>query len=175
MTRKNENPWLERVEEIISVLEGSTIGEIELTEGETEIIIRRSPDLVLTADAAVRDSQTEEGHSRRAAKADQSIPIVAPLTGVYYSAASPTSPPFASVGDVIHVGQVVALIEAMKVFNEVNAEAAGRVVAMTATNGTVVQKGDVLLRIEPVSKWALVVEETLFKRLRLFHHKASSP
>jgi acetyl-CoA carboxylase biotin carboxyl carrier protein len=51
---------------------------------------------------------------------------------------------------VVHVGQVVALIEAMKVFNEITAEATGRVVAMANTNGAVVQKGDVLLRIEPV-------------------------
>mgnify|MGYP001247402426 CR=1 FL=1 len=141
--------WLERIEDIIHVLEGSTIGEIELTEGETEIIIRRSPGLVLTASATMLGTQTGEANARQAAKADQSVPITAPLTGVYYTASSPTVPPFVSVGDVVHVGQVVALIEAMKVFNEITAEATGRVVAIMGTNGTVVQKGDVLLRIEP--------------------------
>ncbi len=147
MQKKLAPSWLERIEDIIHVLEGSTIGEIELTEGETEIIIRRNPCLVLTASA----TQDEHGNTRHAAKADKSIPIVAPLTGVYYSAASPTTPPFVSVGDVVHVGQVIALIEAMKVFNEITAEATGRVIAIASTNGTVVQKGDVLLRIEPVS------------------------
>jgi len=142
--------WLERIEDIIHILEGSTVGEIELTEGETEIIIRRSPGLVLTASTAVLSTQTGEADARRAAKADQSIPIVAPLTGVYYAAASPTAPPFVSVGDLVHVGQVVALIEAMKVFNEITAEATGHVVAIMDTNGTVVQKGDVLLCIEPI-------------------------
>ena len=78
------------------------------------------------------------------------MPIIAPLTGVYYSASSPTSPSFVNVGEVIHVGQVVALIEAMKVFNEINAEVSGRVVSLVATNGNVVQKGDVLMRIEPL-------------------------
>jgi acetyl-CoA carboxylase biotin carboxyl carrier protein len=151
MQKKPAFSWLERIEDIIHVLEGSTVGEIELTEGETEIIIRRSPGLVLTASASMLSTQTGEGDTRRAAKVDQSIPIVAPLTGVYYSAASPTTPPFVSVGDVVHVGQIVALIEAMKVFNEITAEATGRVVAIASTNGTVVQKGDVLLRIEPVS------------------------
>jgi acetyl-CoA carboxylase biotin carboxyl carrier protein len=81
---------------------------------------------------------------------DRSVAVVAPLTGVYYSAASPTSPPFVNVGDNIHVGQVVALIESMKVFNEVTAEVAGRVVALVATNGNVVQKGETLLRVEPL-------------------------
>ncbi|HEY4034765.1 MAG TPA: biotin/lipoyl-containing protein [Ktedonobacteraceae bacterium] len=150
MQKKPVSSWLERVEDIIQVLEGSTVGEIELTEGETEIIIRRSPGLVLTASATMLSTQAGRVDAQRAAKADQSIPIVAPLTGVYYSAASPTTPPFVSVGDVVHVGQVVALIEAMKVFNEITAEATGRVVMLASTNGAVVQKGDVLLRIEPV-------------------------
>jgi acetyl-CoA carboxylase biotin carboxyl carrier protein len=150
MQKKPASSWLERIEDIIHVLEGSTVGEIELTEGETEIIIRRSPGLVLTASATAQSTQTRDGNTRRVEKVDQSIPIVAPLTGVYYSAASPTTPSFVSIGEVVHVGQVVALIEAMKVFNEITAEATGRVVAMANTNGTVVQKGDVLLRIEAV-------------------------
>jgi acetyl-CoA carboxylase biotin carboxyl carrier protein len=83
-------------------------------------------------------------------KQDHSIPIVAPLTGVYYSSPSPTLPPFVSPGDIVHIGQVVALVEAMKVFNEIQAEVSGRVVAMVATNGEVVQKGDALIRVEPL-------------------------
>jgi len=148
--KKPLSSWLERIEDIIHVLEGSTVGEIELTEGETEITIRRSPGLVLMTSATVLSTQTGEANVRGVAKADQSIPIVAPLTGVYYAAASPTAPPFVSVSDVVYVGQVVALIEAMKVFNEITAEATGRVVAIMGTNGTVVQKGDVLLRVEPI-------------------------
>lgn len=80
---------------------------------------------------------------------DTSVAIIAPLTGVYYSAPSPTSPPFASPGEIIHVGQVIALIESMKVFNEVQAEVSGRVSALVAINGNVVQKNDVLLRVVP--------------------------
>jgi biotin carboxyl carrier protein len=69
---------------------------------------------------------------------------------VYYSSPSPSSPPFVSLGDLVQVGQVVALVEAMKVFNEIQAETAGRVVAMVAPNGEVVQKGDALIRIQPL-------------------------
>jgi acetyl-CoA carboxylase biotin carboxyl carrier protein len=86
----------------------------------------------------------------RAVREDHSVAIVAPLTGVYYAAPSPTSPPFVSVGDVVQVGQVVALVEAMKVFNEIQAEVSGRVVELVATNGNVVQKGDPLIKVEPV-------------------------
>jgi len=71
------------------------------------------------------------------------------LTGVYYSAASPSAPPFVNIGDIVQAGQVVALIESMKVFNEVTAEVTGRIIAIVGKNGEVVQKGDVLLRVEP--------------------------
>src|SRR5438477_163801 len=125
-------PWIKRIEELIQVLEGSTIGELELTEAGTEIIIRRQPGMVMVPTSMQHVSSGHVGIpvapiGGRAVKEDRGVAIVAPLTGVYYSAPSPTSPAFVSVGDVVHVGQVIALVEAMKVFNEVQAEVSGRV------------------------------------------------
>jgi len=155
-THKQEMFWVKRVEDLIRVLEGSTVGELELVEAGTEIIIRRRPDLVMTLlpnpqmGIAPADIAPLAGAPGRLTREDRSHPIIAPLTGVYYATPSPEEPPFVAVGDVVGVGQVVALIEAMKVFNEVQAEVAGRVTTIVAGNGNVVQKGDVLLRIEPV-------------------------
>jgi acetyl-CoA carboxylase biotin carboxyl carrier protein len=147
--------WIERVEDLVNMLEGSSISELELTEAGTKIIIRRQPGMM--ASAPVLSSGTAQvgvpvtpGVAAPTAREDIGVAIIAPLTGVYYSAPSPTSPPYVSVGDVVQVGQVVALIEAMKVFNEVQAEIAGRVSTLVAPNGEVVQKGDVLIRIQPV-------------------------
>ncbi len=153
MDTQKKISWLDRVEDIINVLDGSTIGELELTEGDTEIIIRRSPGMVLTPASYYSDTgfAVGQGVSGHTARVDSTQPVISPITGVYYAAASPTSPPFVNIGDVIHVGQIVALVEAMKVFNEITAEVSGRVVALVATSGNVVQKGDVLLRVEPVS------------------------
>jgi acetyl-CoA carboxylase biotin carboxyl carrier protein len=153
--KNTSSAWLKRVEDLINVLEGSSVGELKLTEGETEIIIRRSPHMVLTAVPTIAEMHLGLANANgipgnQTPKVDKSLPIVAPLTGVYYSAASPTVPPFVNVGEIIHVGQVVALVEAMKVFNEINAEVSGRVIALAATNGSVVQKGDVLMRVEPL-------------------------
>ena len=153
MDREKKATWLERVEDIIDVLEGSTVSELELTEDGTEITIRRQPGMVMTAAAPALIATEQTGvmpGAGRPGKVDHSIPAVAPMTGVYYSAASPTTPAFVNIGDVIHVGQTIALLEAMKVFNEIAAEVSGRVVAMVAKNGDVVQKGDELLRVEPV-------------------------
>src|SRR2546421_3393842 len=144
------------VKDLVNILEGSSIGELELTEAGTKIIIRRQPGMLMVSPPTHADSMGQlgvpvaPGAVAPGAREDSGVAIIAPLTGVYYAAPSPTSPPFVSAGDVVQVGQVVALIEAMKVFNEVQAEVAGRVNALVAPNGEVVQKGDVLIRVQPV-------------------------
>jgi acetyl-CoA carboxylase biotin carboxyl carrier protein len=153
--RERDMPWVKRVEALIEALDGSTVGELELREAGTEIIIRRRPDMVLAAAPVQQVSAAQPvvlGGTRPIAPAreDRSQSVPTPLTGVYYSSPSPASPPFVNVGDVIHVGQVVALVEAMKVFNEIQSEIAGRVVALPAKNGDVVQKGAPLLKVEPL-------------------------
>ena len=151
--QEHETPWIRRVEDLINVLEGSTVGELELTEGGTRIVIRRSPNMMMVstpAHAVTHTSGATPLAPVRAEKDDRSIPIVSPMTGVYYAAPSPTEPAFVTPGSFVAVGQVIALIEAMKVFNEVQAEAAGRVREMVAVNGEVVQKGDTLLKLEPM-------------------------
>lgn len=140
--------WVQRVEDVLNMLKGSSIGEFELTEGEFELILRRASDSGNTTRAL-------QPHGKplmeRAIAPDRSITAMAPLTGLYYSAPTPTSAPFVAVGDMVAVGQTIALIEAMKVFNEVQAEVAGRVMAIPAQNGSIVNKGDVLLQIEPIA------------------------
>src|SRR5579883_3501515 len=153
---EREMPWVKRVEELVEALEGSTIGELELREAGTEIIIRRRPDMMLVS-APVQQASASMPLVLGGAKLpvppaseDRSVAVTAPLTGVYYSSPSPTAPVFVNLGDTVHVGQVVALVEAMKVFNEIQSEVAGRVVALVAKNGEVVQKGEALIKIEPL-------------------------
>jgi acetyl-CoA carboxylase biotin carboxyl carrier protein len=70
------------------------------------------------------------------------------MVGVFYRSSGPESPPFVEIGDLVRVGQTVGLIEAMKVFSEIPCDAAGRVVAIPATNGRLVQPGEALLVID---------------------------
>jgi acetyl-CoA carboxylase biotin carboxyl carrier protein len=152
---EHETPWIKRVEELIQALEGSTIGELELTEAGTEIIIRRRPNMMIsvpTQQLSLTPAGTlvTPGSGVQQVQEDRILPLLTPMTGVYYSTPSPTSPPFVHHGDIVHVGQVIALIEAMKVFNEIQSEVAGRVVEIVAINGDVVHKGDALLRVKPL-------------------------
>lgn len=74
-------------------------------------------------------------------------PISSPMTGVFYSSPSPGAPPFAKEGDTVQAGQVVGLIEAMKVFSEITATVSGTVTKVNVDNGKLVQPGDPLLYI----------------------------
>lgn len=74
-------------------------------------------------------------------------PITSPMMGVFYSCPTPGSPPFVKEGDTVTAGQVIGLIEAMKVFNEITAEISGKVLSVPAKNGALVQAGDTLILI----------------------------
>jgi len=73
------------------------------------------------------------------------VPIVAPMVGVFYRSQSPDDPPFVEIGDHVEAGQTVALVEAMKTFNEIASETEGTVVEITAKNGDLIETGGTLL------------------------------
>ena len=75
--------------------------------------------------------------------------IAAPMVGTFYSSPSPQDPPFVSVGDTIRTGQVIGIIEAMKIMNEITADADGIVAEVIATNATPVEFGSDLVRLSP--------------------------
>ena len=75
--------------------------------------------------------------------------VPSPIVGTFYRAPDPTSPPFVNVGDRVQVGQVLCIIEAMKLMNEIEAETAGEIVKIHPENGQPVQYGDSLFTIRP--------------------------
>ncbi|MBC6990303.1 acetyl-CoA carboxylase biotin carboxyl carrier protein [Hymenobacter sp. BT491] len=77
-------------------------------------------------------------------------PLKAPMIGTFYRSNSPDNPPFVSVGDMVEKGQVICIIEAMKLFNEIEAESSGRVVKVLVENSTPVEYDQPLFLIEPM-------------------------
>jgi len=75
-----------------------------------------------------------------------------PIVGTYYGSPAPNAPPFVKVGDTVQVGQVICIIEAMKLMNELEAEVAGRIVRAYVENGQPVEYGQSLFAIEPAGK-----------------------
>jgi acetyl-CoA carboxylase biotin carboxyl carrier protein len=87
-----------------------------------------------------------------AAKAggDKSFTVNSPFVGTFYRAASPDNPPFVDVGTVVKKGQVLCIVEAMKLMNEIEAEQPGRLLEVLVQNGAPVEYGEALFRFEPV-------------------------
>jgi acetyl-CoA carboxylase biotin carboxyl carrier protein len=154
-----------RVKALAEALEGSDISDIELSEGGTKITIRRrhEPEIVPALEpemVAPRQMRSRPSRSRRslgtagpsasgqANAPDPGVAIIAPLTGVYYNSPSPSSAPFVEIGGTVQAGQVVCIIEAMKVFNELKSEVSGTVSAILPKNGQLVQKNDALIRVK---------------------------
>ena len=75
--------------------------------------------------------------------------VKAPLTGIYYGAPSPGATPYVAVGDHVSVGQIIGLIEAMKLFNEIKSDLAGRVTRICSDSGALVKAKQPLIEVEP--------------------------
>lgn len=78
------------------------------------------------------------------------VPVEAPMVGTFYRAPKPDAPPFVSEGDVVKEGQVLCIVEAMKLMNEIEAKAAGRIVKILVDNGQPVEFGQSLFLMEPL-------------------------
>jgi acetyl/propionyl-CoA carboxylase alpha subunit len=121
-------------------LQATDIDELEVVHGSSRLYLRREPGQV--AGYSAREQTTAD---RRA----EGEPIAAPLSGVYYSRSDPSQDPYAQIGDIVEQGQVVALIETMKLFNEVISEVSGEVTAIAVHDGDLVETGQPLMYVAP--------------------------
>lgn len=150
---------IRKVKKLIELLEESGIAEIEIKEGEEAVRISRmptgaavpqyiaapAPAVAAPAAAAPAAAAAPTPHARR--KDDENI-VPAPMVGTYYAAASPTAKPFVAIGDEVKEGQVLCIIEAMKMMNQIESDRAGRVTAIMVKNGEAVEFGQPLFVIE---------------------------
>jgi acetyl-CoA carboxylase biotin carboxyl carrier protein len=144
------------IDKLGSLLERSDLVELEVESGETGIVLRKPAALTpAAAPAAVVAGTDAPAGTTPAAPAAEPVPaaniktVKAPLTGVFYGASSPGSPPFLTVGQHVAVGQVIGLIEAMKLFNEIKSDQAGRVLRLVAETGKLVKAKQPLIEVEP--------------------------
>lgn len=150
----------DEIAEIIKLIDSSSCDELIVETGDIKLVVRRNgaapgaaAEYVERGSAPVTVSpaapQKVRGAPKVGAVAGQ-IEVTAPMVGTFYRAPNPEAAPFVDVGTVVGVGDPLCLIEVMKLFTTIKAEAAGRIVQIGAENGELVEYGRALFVIEPV-------------------------
>ena len=137
---------LRKIKKLIELVEESGIAELEVKSGEEAIRIVRpggqGQAAAEPAEAPAPAAAPPPAPSRR------QTTLNAPMAGTFYAAPSPGTAPFVQLGAQVGIGEVLCIIESMKMMNEIPSEAAGRVVEILATDGEPVRSGQALFRIE---------------------------
>jgi acetyl-CoA carboxylase biotin carboxyl carrier protein len=142
------------IDRLATLLDRSDLTELEVESGGTGLVLRKPSALAPISVASVAASSpaaaaTMPASGEPAATAAKPS-IKAPLTGIFYASPAPGSAPYVAVGGEVAVGQVIGLIEAMKLFNEIKSDLAGRVVRVVAESGTLVKAKQPLIEVEPL-------------------------
>ena len=156
---------IEIIDRLAVVADGSGLAEVELSAGGTRVVVRsrsavQGSHVVMAAAAAPQSlasaapvplpTGTKSASAAPVSAAAPSGSVVnAPLTGIFYAAPSPGAAPLISVGSIVAVGQPIGLIEAMKLFNEIKSDKAGRVVRIIAQDGLLVKAKTPIIEVEP--------------------------
>ena len=172
---------IEEIKELVQVVNETGIAELEVQRGENRVRIRRNivqappSEIVLTQasaplppvsaagvvlpaagvvlpPAAVPSSQTNAQPAEIPSAKEDSVLVKSPIVGTYYDSPSPGAPAFVKVGDTVHPGQVLCIIESMKLMNEIEAEVSGVVVSKLVENGRPVEYGEALFALTPTSR-----------------------
>ncbi len=161
---------IDEIKELIQVFNESGVAEMEVQRGENRLKLRRAsiqqeyvvapaPQILsmpsapaapavpaqpaippaLTATATAKAPEPDSGH----------VLVKSPIVGTYYDAPAPSAPPFVKVGDAVEPGQVLCIIESMKLMNEIESEVAGIVASKLCENGRPVEYGEALFAIRP--------------------------
>ena len=141
----------EEARDLVQRLEGSTVRRFSVQAGETKIEIERTASGVAIAPAAASGgAAAAPAAAAGEPELDGRHPVVAPLVGTFYRASAPGAKPFVEEGDVVDEGQTVAIVEAMKLMNQVKADQGGRVAQILCTDGDWVEFEQPLMYLEPV-------------------------
>lgn len=148
------------IKALAELVSKNNLSALEYSEGETHLRIENAPRTVAVAPA--QDALPAAPAAPAAAPAVEAAPVAAadagadfnaakmvtsPMVGVFYASPSPTDPPFVAVGSKVKKGDVLCIIEAMKLMNEITAEEDGEIIDICATNGSVVEYGQILFKL----------------------------
>ncbi len=146
----------EYIEKLANIITNNGLTEISLEDGDQAITIRKDlPEVVVGTPAPVASVPSAPAAQPAAQKTEENTEpevqgkaITSPMVGTFYSASAPDAAPFVEIGSEVAVGDVVCIIEAMKLMNEIKSEQAGKIVKICVKNGDPVEFGQVLMYVE---------------------------
>ena len=147
---------IEYIEKLAKIVADNELTEISLEDGEQAVTIRKDLAEVITAPAAVAQAPAPvvcsttvtPAHTIVEKEAPKGKPVTSPMVGTFYAAPSPDAEPFVEVGKTISEGDVVCIVEAMKLMNEIEADTSGRIIEICVNNGDSVEMGQVLMYVQ---------------------------
>lgn len=143
-------PW-ENIEEVTKYLKDNGLSEITVETKEGKITIKKDAEGIIHQVPAASQAAPASAATPASTESSDSglIEITAPMVGTYYSAPTPGADPFIKVGSKVNKGDVVCIIEAMKIMNELPSEVSGTVKEILVNNEEIVEFGQVIARVEP--------------------------
>jgi len=144
------------IEKLAKIINDNGLTEISLEDGEQAITIRKdAPEVVNVATTAVPALTPATSNIQETPSTEESVKsaqkgkaITSPMVGTFYASSSPESEPFVEVGSEINEGDVVCIIEAMKLMNEIKSEHSGKVTQICVKNGDPIEYGQILMYVE---------------------------
>ena len=143
----------ERIRELVKIVQESGVGEIEIEDEGMRVSVRRADEPLSAIPLPVSASQEADASTAPtppSGPTDGTTRIESPMVGVFYRAPNPGAPAFVDVGDTVVPGQILCILEAMKLFNELKSETAGIVRSIHVENAQPVEYGELLFELEPV-------------------------
>ena len=134
---------VEYIEKLAKLIDEKSLSEIILEDGEQAITIKRE-----YGQAPVQAAPQAAPAPAENTSVPKGKPVTSPMVGAFYAAPSPGAKPFVKVGDTVSAGQVVCIVEAMKLMNEIESEVSGKVTQICVEDGQSVEYGQVLMYIE---------------------------
>ncbi len=158
---------LKEIQALIKFVSVNGVDEVEINQNDFKLVIKKNPVQYATAPVqayampaapvaaiptapAAAPAAVSAAEPAKSASADNLITIKSPMVGTFYRASSPETPSFVNVGDEVAPGKVVCIIEAMKLFNEIESEVKGRIVKVLVDNATPVEYDQPLFLVEPM-------------------------
>jgi len=145
---------IEYIEKLAKILSDASLTEISLEDGEQAITIRKDVitgapvAIAAPAPAAASAAQPAPSPAEPKEEVKRGKPLTSPMVGTFYKSPSPDAKPFVEVGQTVTQGDVVCIVEAMKLMNEIESEFSGKVVEICVQDGQPVEFGQVLMYIE---------------------------